>query len=219
MHELGRHEVFEIEVLDDLQRAGFLRPLVFGGGTMLRLCHELPRYSVDLDFWFSKKIDCSGFHMNLKKFFSREYQVTDVVNKHFTLLYELRGRISSRKLKIEIRKELLKTGLEDKIAYSSLTTKQVLLTTLSLEESAKRKILAIRARDEIRDYFDLEFLLMRGASVYISKEDKVHISERIQRFKPRDYSVTLGSLLEKPMRDHYIAHGFSYLLRSLPIVE
>ena len=33
-----------------------LDPLVFGGGTMLRLCHDLNRYSVDLDFWFLKKI-------------------------------------------------------------------------------------------------------------------------------------------------------------------
>ncbi len=51
-----QHEVFEIEILDKMNSAKVLEPLVFGGGTMLRLCHELNRYSVDLDFWFIKRI-------------------------------------------------------------------------------------------------------------------------------------------------------------------
>ena len=51
-----QHEIFEIEVLDRMKSARMLDPLVFGGETMLRLCHDLNRYSVDLDFWFLKKI-------------------------------------------------------------------------------------------------------------------------------------------------------------------
>ena len=51
-----KHEIFEIEVLDRMKSARLLDPLVFGGGSMLRLCHELNRYSIDLDFWFTKKI-------------------------------------------------------------------------------------------------------------------------------------------------------------------
>ena len=39
-----QHEVFEIEVLDKMNSAKLLETLVFGGGTMLRLCHELQRY-------------------------------------------------------------------------------------------------------------------------------------------------------------------------------
>ncbi len=50
MDTLKRHEVFEIEVLERLKSAKMLEPLVFGGGTMLRLCHEINRYSVDPDF-------------------------------------------------------------------------------------------------------------------------------------------------------------------------
>ncbi|MDH3259067.1 MAG: nucleotidyl transferase AbiEii/AbiGii toxin family protein, partial [Deltaproteobacteria bacterium] len=44
-----------MEVLEKLKNTGLLEPLVFGGGTMLRLCHELKRYSADLDFWFIKE--------------------------------------------------------------------------------------------------------------------------------------------------------------------
>ena len=60
MDILGRHEVSEIEVLDKLNSAKLLDPLVFGGDTMLRLCHELNRYSVDLDFWFVYKDSAKG---------------------------------------------------------------------------------------------------------------------------------------------------------------
>jgi len=38
MDTFRQHEVFEIEIIDALHRGGCLDPLVFGGGTMLRLC-------------------------------------------------------------------------------------------------------------------------------------------------------------------------------------
>ncbi len=61
------HEVFEIEVLDRLQRARVLENLVFGGGTMLRLCHELNRYSVDMDFWFIRDVLKNDLLMRVQK--------------------------------------------------------------------------------------------------------------------------------------------------------
>ena len=51
MQDLIKQEQFELEVLDRLKSGRFLDRLVFGGGTMLRLCFGLDRYSVDLDFW------------------------------------------------------------------------------------------------------------------------------------------------------------------------
>ena len=56
-----KHEIFEIEMLEKLKNNRLLEPLVFGGGTMLRLCYELKRYSVDLDFWFIKKIPIKNY--------------------------------------------------------------------------------------------------------------------------------------------------------------
>ena len=61
MNILQQHEMFEIEVLDLLHRSKVLEPLVFGGGSMLRLCHELNRYSVDLDFWFMRQVQENAF--------------------------------------------------------------------------------------------------------------------------------------------------------------
>ena len=51
MQDLIEQERFEIEVLDRLNSGRFLRIFIFCGGTMLRLCHGLDRFSLDLDFW------------------------------------------------------------------------------------------------------------------------------------------------------------------------
>jgi predicted nucleotidyltransferase component of viral defense system len=67
MDTFQKHEIFEIELLERLKNYKFLEPLVFGGGTMLRLCHELPRYSSDLDFWFVKTIKTGSYFNRLKQ--------------------------------------------------------------------------------------------------------------------------------------------------------
>jgi len=66
MNDLIQQEIFEIEVLTWLKNKGFLRNLIFGGGTMLRLCYNLKRYSVDLDFWTYRVDKIDQFFINLK---------------------------------------------------------------------------------------------------------------------------------------------------------
>ena len=215
MELLNKHERLEVEVLDHLARGGYFRRIVFGGGTMLRLCHELPRYSVDLDFWFSRKTGYEKFHQNMEIFLSKNYELTDVCNKHYTLLYELRSGLSDRKLKIEIRKEIVQRGVESKIAFSGHASSQVLVQALSLEESARRKKKALLSRNEIRDYFDMEFLLKKGIRMEFSGKEKKEIEKRVILFKKEDYSVSLGSLLDKKLREYYVKNGFSYLLEKL----
>lgn len=214
MRELEHHERFELEVLEHLAQTGFLRPLVFGGGTMLRLCHELPRYSVDLDFWFRRKVNMPDFYNRLLSELNKTYRITDSKNKHFTLLYEFKGD-SPRRLKIEIRKEILKTGFEDRIAYSRHGGKQVLVPALSLAEMARRKIKAACSRGEIRDFFDLEFLLRQNIPVSFTPEDKRILRERAIGFKKVDFGTGLGSLLPHDLREYYKKTGFAYLLTRL----
>ena len=68
MEDLTKLERFEIEVLEYLNKGKFLEKLVFLGGTMLRLCYGLNRFSVDLDFWIIKKLDLKQFFDDLKNF-------------------------------------------------------------------------------------------------------------------------------------------------------
>jgi predicted nucleotidyltransferase component of viral defense system len=76
MQDLIKQEQFEIEVLDRLQSGRFLDRLIFGGGTMLRLCFGLDRYSVDLDFWLlnknrEKDFDHTEWFSGLQQFLAR----------------------------------------------------------------------------------------------------------------------------------------------------
>ena len=104
MHQLEQHEIFEIETLQFMKSKRLLDSLVFGGGTMLRLCHDLKRYSVDMAFYFKKKEDYDLYFNKIQNEFSNNYTVTDAYNKFNTILLEIRHDRFQRKLKIEINK-------------------------------------------------------------------------------------------------------------------
>lgn len=213
------HEIFEIEVLDKMKSARVLEPLVFGGGSMLRLCHELNRYSVDLDFWFVKKISQDNYFDKIRKAFAQDYEITDSQMKHYTLLFELRSAAYPKRLKIEIRRERKDCDYQEKIAFSRFSTKQVVLKAHTLDYTMKNKIKAFLNRGEIRDCFDIEFLLRRGVELptLVGKQSR-ELQQKLARFTNSDFKVKLGSILESEFRDYYIANKFSYLKEKLSVM-
>jgi len=212
MNDLIQQEIFEIEVLAWLKNKGFLRNLIFGGGTMLRLCYNLKRYSVDLDFWTYRVDKIDQFFINLKDSLKIDYDLTDAQNKYYTLLFEIKKVPYPRKLKIEIRKEKKENDFQEKIAYSPYSNQQVLLKSFTLGQMMKNKIGALLDRKEIRDVFDIEFLSRRGVNLSVDYDELKKIKEIIQGFKKRDYHVTLGSLLDDDAREYYKKNKFVYLL-------
>lgn len=215
MDILRKHEVFEIEVLEKLKNAKFLKSLVFAGGTMLRLCYELNRYSTDLDFWFIHKTDQKIYFRKLKEYLLKYYDLTDAQMKFNTLLFELRSKDYPKRLKIEIRREIKKCDCEEKIAFSKYSTSQVILKVHTLEQSMKNKIAAALNRKDIRDLFDIEFLLRQGVSIDTSGKNLIELKEIINGFKDKDYKVKLGSVLEADARSYYVKNRFSYLLKKI----
>ncbi|MCL5987069.1 MAG: nucleotidyl transferase AbiEii/AbiGii toxin family protein [Actinobacteria bacterium] len=215
MEDLAKLEIFEIEVLEKLNSKKILDKLLFGGGTMLRLCYDLNRYSVDLDFWLDRVEDVNSFYENLKNYLEVEYEVTDAEMKHFTLLFEVRKPIYPRRLKIEIRKEDKDFDFQGRIAYSKYSNKQVLVKSLTLEQMMKNKIEALLGRSEIRDAFDMEFLLKRGIRMEANRDDLRKIRKIISGFTSRDYKVSLGSLLDSEDRKYYVNNNFKYLLGKI----
>jgi len=212
MNDLIQQEIFEMDVLTWLKNKGFLRNMIFGGGTMLRLCYGLKRYSVDLDFWAYRVNSIDQFFINLKDFLKKDYDLTDVQNKHYTLLFEIKKPLYLRKLKIEIRKKNKESDFQEKIAYSPYSNQQVLLKSFTLEQMMKNKIGALLNRKEIRDVFDIEFLTRKDVDVSANYEELKKIREIIKGFKKRDYYVTLGSLLDDDTREYYKKNNFTYLL-------
>jgi len=220
MNIFEKHEIFEIEVLEKLKNARLLDSLVFGGGTMLRLCHELKRYSVGLDFWRIKDTAETTLFDKIKDVLQQNYDITDAQMKHFTILLEIRSGYFPKRLKIEIRKEIRDWDFQEKIAYSRFSTKQVVLRAHTLEQTMKNKIAALLERVEIRDGFDIEFLLRQGIPLPdLSDADKTKMIARLDGFKDNDFKVKLGSILESDIRAYYIENQFNYLKRKLASFE
>jgi predicted nucleotidyltransferase component of viral defense system len=207
--------MFEIEVLDKMKSGRFLEPLVFGGGTMLRLCYELKRYSADLDFWFIKKVKPEYYFKKLKQFLSAAYELTDAQIKFYTLLLEVRSINYPKRLKIEIRKGTRQCDIQERIAFSEYSTKQVILAVHTPEQTMKNKIDAAIERKEIRDCFDIEFLLRMGLPLAAPAGKLDKLKKIASNFKKTDFSVTLGSFLEPEMRKYYIENRFNYLLEKI----
>jgi len=215
MDTLKRHEIFEIEVLEKLKNRDFLRPLVFIGGTMLRLCYELNRYSTDLDFWFVREIDQQAYFASLKDYLDGVYEITDAQSKFNTLLLEIRGKNYPKRLKIEIRKGIKECDTQERIAFSKYSTAQVILRAITLEEAMKNKVKAALDRKDIRDFFDMEFLLRQGIALSCGKEELAALKGILANFKDYEYKVALGSLLEPDIRKYYVKNRFDYILSKI----
>lgn len=215
MQDLIKQEQFELEVLDRLNSGKFLNDLVLGGGTMLRLCHGLDRFSVDLDFWLVRNIEQRRLFSRLKEYLGRFYRITDAASKSNTLLFELKSPAYPRRLKIEIRKEMKKVKTEAVIAYSPHSETQVLLKTVTLPEMMKAKIEAFNDRKEIRDAFDLEFLLKKGIPLPGEPQALSQTLKNLDSLTKQDYTNKLGSLLEAKKRSYFLAEKLKILRQAL----
>jgi hypothetical protein len=212
MDILKQHEVFEMEVIDRMNSAKMLDSLVFGGGSMLRLCHELNRYSVDLDFWFVKKVSQDDLFLKSRQAFEKDYEMTDAQMKHFTMLFELRSPKYPSRLKIEIRRKVQDCDYQQNIAFSKFSTKQVVLKAHTLKQTMKNKIEAFLERGEIRDCFDIEFMARKGVEIPLRKEKESAVFlEKIAGLKERDFKLKLRSILENDIREYYVINRFRFL--------
>lgn len=120
------------------------------------------------------------------------------------------------RLKIEIRKTVAPLGsTEEKIAFSPHFPTQVLVRGFTLGRMCRNKVLALIDRGEIRDAFDLEFLVRRGVVPDLKEEEKQKIIEKLRGFKKRDFDVKLGSVLLPEVRDYYREKRFAYLEEKL----
>lgn len=215
MQTLQNLEVLEIEILELLNSIKVLESLYFGGGTMLRLCHNLNRYSTDLDFWLDVSSDSKLIYQSIRKALADNYKLTDSMNKRNIILSEFKSSSVNRSLKIEIRKEQKNFDWEYKIAFSKFTTRQVMVKALTLEQMMKNKFEALLSRKIIRDAFDIEFLLMRGINLPSDRDKLEQALQIINNFKEQDYKLTLGSILDEKDRKYYLTNRFKLLKEEI----
>ena len=165
---------------------------------------------------FIKRTAQQKYFDNLQQALQKDYEITDAEIKHFTLLLELRSTEYPKRLKIEIRRELKECDYQNKIAFSRYSTRQVLVKAHTLEQTMKNKIQAFLDRGEIRDCYDIEFLIRRGVNLPVESDREVaNLQKKIAGFKDIDFRVKLGSILEKDFRSYYNENKFSFLEEKL----
>ena len=216
MQRLIDHEALQMATLEWLGSKRFLGSLAFGEGTMLRLCHELPRYSRDMVFWFFKEEDYEHFYDRFLDALVRDHNVTDSQNSSYSILAEIRRKKRMAKLKIKILKTVAPPGSsEEKIAFSSHFPTQVLVRGFTLRQMLKNKVLALIDGGEIQDAFDLEFLVRKGVVLDLSEEQRGKVMKRLKGFQKEDFDVKLGGVLLPELRDYYNQQGFAHLVEKL----
>lgn len=215
MWDLSKHEKLEMEILEGLNSLKMLDHLIFCGGTMLRLCHELNRYSVDLDFWLLNKEKEEAVFDAIKSYLKDKFSLKTSKNLKDSIVFEFSAKNYPRNLKIEIRKGRDKVKYEEKIAYSRHSSIQVMVKAATLEDMMRSKIETFLTRVQIRDVFDIEFLVKRGVALDASKKELLEMQKLIKKFKAKAYRVTLGSLLEFKERQYYRQANFRIVLGAI----
>jgi hypothetical protein len=87
--------------------------------------------------------------------------------------------------------------------------------TPSLHEIMSSKIEAFLNRSEIRDVFDIEFLLKKGVELKAPAEKLEKLLYGINSLSKKDYSVKLSSILEPEERKYYTKENFKILLMKI----
>jgi hypothetical protein len=216
MEKLAEHEALQMSVLQWLRSKRILNTLAFGEAAMLRFCHELPRYSPDMYFWFFKAGDIATFYTSLLQEFLGQYYVVTAEDNSSSLLFELKKGKDGPQVKLEIHKTVSPPGTcEEKIAFSSHYPMQVLVRGLTLKQVLKSKVSALIENGNIRDAFDLDFLVRKGIPLDLPEQKRKIFILRLKSFNSLDFDTQLGDLLLPEAKDMYLEQGFKHLEEKL----
>lgn len=148
--------------------------IIFKGGTYLWFCHNIGRFSEDLDFTTQQNIDNNLITtiINNLNTYDVNCTVSEITNNAITLSFKLgiAGPLYNNTnrsrcfLWIEISKReniILEPQTYDIYTpYYKLQTK--LIRGMDLNEVFSEKVRAIQTRDKARDVYDLYFLILKN---------------------------------------------------------
>ena len=201
----AEQEVCQKITLAGLRRGGFFEHAAFYGGTCLRLFHNLPRWSEDMDFSLTEKRDdihlenyfdaireefkLAGFDVTISKKDKKAFgRVESAFLKENTEAYDIKFQTKkTEKVKIELDTDPpLMFATEQKLLlqpYSFMTR----CFTLPDLFAGKMHALVYRAwqrRVKGRDWFDFEWYVRNQIPL-----DFKHLQERVKEFSDEDISL------------------------------
>ena len=190
-------ENIEIEILDGLSKNELSDRIVFYGGTAIRLAHNGPRFSEDLDFIFEKqnKKDAKELENILKNVSKNNEGVSleeifEKRNTLFGLIHIVNPLLKHPiRIKIEISKKLHEQNSEYLMLSSPCNILSPIIKTSSLKSLIQNKLLAIKNRNESRDWFDLWFMNKKSNSSFKPRKDfpfnKREFENELKRWLPK----------------------------------
>ena len=191
-----KHKFYMTQVLKDIYSDTELANcLGFKGGTALMFFHELPRFSVDLDFNLLVLEKEDTVYQKIRKIVLKYGSIHDEAQKHYGSIIVLDYGIAERKLKIEI------SNRESNDKYEICNLLGINMKVMSLTDMFSHKLCALLERRSVtnRDIFDCWFFMSRQISV-----NQTIIEQRMGKSLPdylQDCIDTIESLPNKSLLD------------------
>ena len=156
MLDVNRHKFFLLQLLKEIYSDPELASsLAFKGGTALMLFHDLPRFSVDLDFNLTKNSNEEVASAKLRAILVKHGTIRDEARKRYGMLLVLNYEDDGRNLKVEVSNRSYpdEYELRDYLGVS--------MNVMRLEYMFTHKLMALLDRNALtnRDVFDCWFCM------------------------------------------------------------
>jgi len=193
---LNKHKFYLVQLLKDIYSDSELaNALGFKGGTAMMFFHELPRFSVDLDFNLLLPEQSEHTYKKVRKIVQKYGEIHDEAQKFYGHLLVLDYGITERKLKIEISNR----STNDEYEIKNLLGINVKVMTL--RDMFSNKLCALLDRSSLanRDIFDCWFLMSRQTPInpaIIEQRTKKSVSEYLRECVDTLLNMPNKSLLD-----------------------
>lgn len=198
VQQVIREEV-EVFFLNSLFESSISEQLIFKGGTALRLLYDSPRFSEDLDFSVTDKIEAAEFKDTINRIVKSDdrFRIRDLASKYYTYLAEIGIKEPWQELafslKIEISRRAVKESevkFANALVKSPATNIMVMARVFTLEQILADKLRAVKERKMPRDIFDIWFICQKTRAPFNLKEfgyPKGKIRQELRKFLPRKF--------------------------------
>ena len=203
----NKHRFYMTQILTDIYSDRELAHyLGFKGGTALMFFHDLPRFSVDLDFDLLEVEKAEQIYIKIKKILLKYGEIHDEAQKFFGDLLTLNYEYGERNLKIDISHRKYNNEYEIKNLFG------INVKTMKISDMFSNKLVALLGRKEIadRDIFDCWWFMKRQTPIkmtIIEQLTQKNYSDYIQdcinaieNLPKRSLLYGLGELLEQEMK-------------------
>lgn len=199
-----REEV-ELIFLGGLFESSLSDRLIFKGGTALRLIYGAPRFSEDLDFSLTSKIEGEEFKRVITDITKSDerFSLKDLKSKYYTNLAQIRIKEPwwdrALSMKIEIAKKIVESPRDclNALAKSPVTNISVMVKVFSLERMLKDKLRTIKERKMPRDVFDIWFICQKINKPFPLKDfgyPEGKLRQELRKFLPRKFYPVVEDL-------------------------